>query len=237
MNVHLFNMLFYAWTAKTVIVGNIIALLPGRAPLARYMRYWAQGVRVLMRWFAGITLEVRGHGFMPRGGAGLIAAKHQSYADGIMMAALIPGITMVATKDLLNYPLFGRVLRKLELMLVDACGDPKGQLRDMMVKAKSAARDGRPIVIYPEGRLLPVGEAGEYRSGIFHLYKELLLPVTPVATNIGAFWPQAQWHKRAGRAVIEFLEPIAPGLEREAFMAELQTRIESRSRALEAEAA
>ena len=67
------------------------------------------------------------------------------------------------------------------------------------------------------------------------LYAELGRPVVPVATNLGLRWQEEDWEKLPGLAVIEFLEPIPPGLPREIFMQRLQDAIETRTRELETE--
>ena len=61
-------------------------------------------------------------------------------------------------------------------------------------------------------------------------------PCVPVATNAGYFWPRRGLYRRPGVAVVEFLTPIAPGLERAAFMKRLEETVETRSDALLAEA-
>jgi 1-acyl-sn-glycerol-3-phosphate acyltransferase len=61
------------------------------------------------------------------------------------------------------------------------------------------------------------------------LYGALDLPVVPVALNSGLFWGRQAFHKRPGHIVVEFLPPIAPGLERRNFMAELEAAIETAS--------
>jgi 1-acyl-sn-glycerol-3-phosphate acyltransferase len=57
-----------------------------------------------------------------------------------------------------------------------------------------------------------------------------------VATNLGLFWPQQDFRKHAGRATVEFLDPIEPGLERGAFMAKLEGAVETRTQQLIAQA-
>jgi 1-acyl-sn-glycerol-3-phosphate acyltransferase len=52
----------------------------------------------------------------------------------------------------------------------------------------------------------------------------------PVALNSGAYW--TGFLKRPGIIVLQFLEPIPPGLKRDVFMARLQERIESATNAL-----
>ena len=43
------------------------------------------------------------------------------------------------------------------------------------------------------------GERERYRSGIYYLYRDLDLPVTPVATSLGLLWNRRDWRKKAGR--------------------------------------
>jgi 1-acyl-sn-glycerol-3-phosphate acyltransferase len=68
------------------------------------------------------------------------------------------------------------------------------------------------------------------------MYRDFALPVVPVATNLGLFWRQQAFIKHPGRATVEFLEPIPPGLGRGEFLARLEGAIETRSQELIAEA-
>ena len=54
-------------------------------------------------------------------------------------------------------------------------------------------------------------------------------PCFPVAANVGVFWPKHGILRKPGKAVVEFLDPLPPGLDKDTFMAELETRIEARS--------
>jgi 1-acyl-sn-glycerol-3-phosphate acyltransferase len=47
-----------------------------------------------------------------------------------------------------------------------------------------------------------------------------------VALNTGLYWPRRSFLRRPGTAVIEFLEPLPPGLPREVFFEETRSRIE-----------
>ncbi|NKX40618.1 1-acyl-sn-glycerol-3-phosphate acyltransferase, partial [Rhodobacteraceae bacterium R_SAG2] len=49
-------------------------------------------------------------------------------------------------------------------------------------------------------------------------------------------WPRKGIMRKPGVAVVEFLEPIEPGLERDIFMTTLEERVETRSDALMQEA-
>jgi 1-acyl-sn-glycerol-3-phosphate acyltransferase len=68
------------------------------------------------------------------------------------------------------------------------------------------------------------------------MYRDFNLPVVPVATNLGVFWPQEEFTKNPGRATVEFLDPIQPGLGRGEFLAKLEAAVETRSQELIAQA-
>jgi 1-acyl-sn-glycerol-3-phosphate acyltransferase len=112
-------------------------------------------------------------------------------------------------------------------------------LRAMLTDAKAAIDLGRPIVIFPQGtRAAPGASVADvpYQPGVYALYRGLDVPVVPVALNSGLFWPRRQFLRRPGTIVLEFLEPIPPGLPRKEFDALLQARIEDATTALEREA-
>ena len=97
-----------------------------------------------------------------------------------------------------------------------------------MVKGAERARDdGRAIVIFPEGTRIPPGQKGTYHSGVAMLYGALGVPVVPMALNSGLCWGKRAFTKHAGEVTFRLLPPIAPGLGRKAFMAELETKIET----------
>jgi 1-acyl-sn-glycerol-3-phosphate acyltransferase len=105
----------------------------------------------------------------------------------------------------------------------------------MNERAREEAGRGRQILIFPEGTRRPPGAAPAYKFGIAHLYASLDLPCLPVALNSGLYWPRRRFIRRPGTIIVEFLEPIPPGLPRKDFMDELQTRIETASDRLLAE--
>jgi 1-acyl-sn-glycerol-3-phosphate acyltransferase len=138
-------------------------------------------------------------------------------------------------KDLLDYPAIGRILTKLDMIMVDTCGG--GSERNVLSTAAKRAYDaGRHILIYPEGQLVPVGDRERYKIGVYHLYSDLNLPVTPVATNVGLCWQCRGWKKTPGTAVLSFLPPIATGLDKDTFMRVLEDQIEAETARLVGEA-
>src|SRR5580698_7852280 len=220
--------IFYA------IACALAALAPGRGPLAWMLRFYTRRMLWAEHWIAGIKIDVKGKERMPQG-AFIVAAKHHSWGDGFVMFAHVPNLVFVAGDHLERIPLLRGVLRKFGAIMVDNCGGPEAR-RALAEKAAAAHADGRRILIYPEGNLAKAGEHFRYRTGVFHMYRDFNLPVVPVATNLGLFWPQQDFVKHPGRATVEFLDPIEPGLDRTEFMARLETAVETRTQQLIAQA-
>ncbi len=220
----LFNVAFYLWTAFMFLLSLPALLLPVGA-VWTLGRIWVCGTVLLLRILVGLTHEVRGIAHRPPGAA-LYAVKHQSAWDTLVFALLLDRPAIVLKKELLNLPLFGWYMRKCRMIPVDRKGRATA-LKRMAADARDRAAAGRPILIFPEGTRVAPGHRRPYQPGAAALYGALGLPVVPVALNSGLFWGRRSFHKLPGRIVVEFLPPIAPGLDRRIFMAELEAAIET----------
>ncbi len=229
-----FNLYFYIGTLITAVIGIVLVPIPTPALLRGLLHRWAGAVVWGMRWIGGMKVEFRGLEHLPAKGPALLASKHHGECDGILLAALIPGIAFVAMQELFRYPLIGAILYRLQMIRVDTCGGGK-ERENLAQFAKRAYESERHISIYPEGNLMAPGERERYRSGIYYLYRDLNLPVTPVATCIGLLWNRRDWRKKSGRAAVEFLPAIETGLDKQAFMRRLEDAIELASDRLIAE--
>ncbi|HEY7689722.1 MAG TPA: lysophospholipid acyltransferase family protein [Dongiaceae bacterium] len=227
----LFNILFFAWTTIMFVLSLPTLLLPSGAVWA-LGRLWVQGTLLLLRWVVGLSHEVRGLTHLPAGAA-LVAAKHQSAWDTLIFSVLLNRPAIVLKQELLRVPLFGWYMRKCRMIPVDRKGRAKA-LKQMAADARARAAEGRPILIFPEGTRVAPGTHRDYQPGVAALYGALGLPVVPVALNSGLFWGRRSFQKRPGRIVLEFLRPIPAGLERRAFMQELEAAIEAAANRLAA---
>ena len=229
-----FNIAYWALSITYALMAVAVAPFPGRGPTQWIIRRYTRRMVQAMRLFAGIRLEVRGRERLPEGSF-LIAAKHQSWGDGFCMFAQFDDLAFVVGSHLERFPLLTVILSKLGAIVVDNCGGARAR-RALADRAAQANREGRRILIYPEGHLAPVGVRYPYRSGVFHMYRDFGAPVVPAATNLGLFWPGQSLAKRPGTAILEFLEPIPPGLPRGEFMQRLEADIEQRTAELVSEA-
>ncbi len=223
-----FNIFFYAGTFFYALISVIFSFLPGRSLMMWSLRRYTKVMTWGMRAIAGIDVSVTGHNNVPKEGPVIIAAKHQSYGDGIVMFSQFFDLSFVTGDHLEKFLFLKRILAKMNAVVIDSCGGEDSR-RKMSETSAVVREQGRRILIYPEGHLSKIGTHHTYRKGVFHLYQDFGCPVVPVATNLGQRWNQTDWKKYAGSAKLEFLEPIMPGLDKDAFMALLQDRVESRS--------
>lgn len=224
----IFNVLYYA-----NVIAHMIAALPTLAlpyPALRvFIRSYARTSLWLLRIVCGTRVEWRGSEKIPKGSC-IVACKHQSAWETFALYALLDDPTIVLKRQLMWIPLFGWYMWKAGLIPIDR-GAGAAALVRMTARAKVALSGARPrqLIIFPEGTRRPPGAPPDYKPGIAYLYGKAGVPCVPVALNSGVFWPRRSLLRFPGTIVVEVLDPIAPGLPRDAFFALLQQTIETAS--------
>ncbi len=225
----LFNLCNFIWSAAMHIVCLPLLFAPASwVWKAGYL--WIDGTFFLLRLFGGLSYREIGLENLPRGPA-IIAAKHQSTWETFYLSRRLNHPAFVLKKELLSVPLFGWFMRRIGMIAVDRSGKATA-LKKMVKDAGAAFAQGRQIIIFPEGTRVAPGQQKPYQPGIAALYGQLDVPVVPVALNSGLFWGRGAFMKKPGVIQVQYLPPIAPGLDRRAFMAELERRLEPAAKAL-----
>ena len=209
------------------------------APWALVSRHGARtACKTFCRWviftlrlLCGLRCEVRG---TPPTTEAVIAAKHQSFLDIILIFNAVPAGKFIMKRELIFAPFLGQYALRIGCVPVNR-GKRGVAIAQMKADvAKGAAEPGQ-LIIYPQGTRVAPGAARPYKVGTGLLYEQLGQPCHPVATNVGVFWPKRGILRHPGLAVVEFLPPIAPGLPVAEFMATLETSVETASNRLMAE--
>jgi 1-acyl-sn-glycerol-3-phosphate acyltransferase len=222
----IFNVLFYLTLVIYLAAALPTVLLPRRYLFA-VARAWARTNLWLLRVVCGIKAEFRGLERIPRGGA-IIASKHQSVWETFALVPYVDDFTFILKRELMWIPLFGWYLRKAQMIPVNR-GARGPALAAMTERAKAEVQRGRQIIIFPEGTRRPPGAEPQYKFGVAHLYAETGAPCVPVALNSGLFWPRRSLRRFPGTVVVQICDPIAPGLDKPVFIAQLQEAIETAS--------
>lgn len=232
------------WLRSLLFVGQIYLMMPviglAFAPWALFSRHGARAccktysrwVFWSARWMVGIRTEVRG---APPQGEALVAAKHQSFLDIMMIFTALPTAKFIMKKEILRTSVIGQYAQLLGCVAVDR--GKRGAAIDKMVKdVASGQQDPGQLIIYSQGTRIKPGVKAPYKVGTGVLYEQLGQVCVPVATNVGVLWPRKGIMRKPGLAVVEFMPEIESGIDREEFMEKLEREVEARSNELMREA-
>lgn len=228
------SLLYYLLFSINLLIFSVVFLplfvLPQSIGL-KVLKVWAVISQKILNVFCKINYEVRGYDKIPHGKV-LIASKHQSTWETINFLHItdIPPI-MILKKELLFIPFFGLYALKFGNIAINR-KIGLSSIKYMVKKAQKSLTNGRHILIFPEGTRREIDAEPNYKRGILALYKNLKIPCVPVALNSGLYWPRNKINKIPGKIIVEFLDPIPPGLSDSEFMEVLSQKIEIRSREL-----
>lgn len=222
------SILFQIWMYGMMLVMGIIGIpfaIHSRAAtywiIDKYLNIVFWGARVL----CGLTYEIRG---TPPSGHAMVASKHQCFLDVLILIKALPEPKFIFKRSLIYAPILGLYALRTGATTVSR-GKGAESFQDMMSRIAANKSEPGQFVIYPQGTRVVPGVKARYKEGVYAIYRTYSAPCTPAAVNTGLFWPRKGLIRRPGVAVVEFLDPIEPGMERAAFMAELEARVETAS--------
>ena len=219
-----FNVLFYLNTFVWLMLALPTFFMPYTAILA-IAKAWGRTNLVLLRVFAGIDYDIRGAQKIPKGPL-IVAAKHQSAWETFALLPLFDNPVFIVKRELQWIPIFGWLMIKGRMVPVDRSAGSQA-LVGMTERARVELGRGRQLIIFPEGTRRPAGAEPRYKYGVAHLYAAEGVPCVPVALNSGLFWPRRTILRRPGTVLVEVLDPIAPGLDKDAFFERLKDDLET----------
>jgi len=215
----LFNLYFFALTFVLCLVGTGVRFI-APAHILVIPRFWARCLLAGARVICGIRFIVTGHAFLPLDGPALIASQHQSTFDTLVWLTLLPRCCYVLKQELTRIPLFGGMIRPAGQIVVDRSAGASA-LRQLVRDADRAVREGRQIVIFPEGTRAAPGRSLPLQPGVAAVAARTRLPVIPVVTDSGRYWGRRAFRKQSGTIQICVLPPILSSRGRDALMDQL----------------
>jgi 1-acyl-sn-glycerol-3-phosphate acyltransferase len=214
-----FNALFFGGSLVLTLVATVVRVVAPERVLDVAM-LWGRYLVAAARIVCGIRLDVRGLEHIPPGAA-LIASRHQSAFDTFVWLTLLPRCCYVFKQELRRIPLFGPLISAAGMIKVNREGG-SAAIRSLLAEADRAVREGRQIVIFPEGTRSEPGSPVVLQSGIAAMASRTGLPVIPVSTDSGWCWGRRAFRKRPGTIRIVIGQPIPAQTERRALMRALE---------------
>ena len=179
----------------------------------------AAGVLVLARLICGIKYNVHypqteedGIPTMPDGnkrldGKSIIAAKHMSILEIAIISRVVPNSFFIMKRELLWIPIYGWAFWRCGMLGVNRARG-KTNMKKLADDVEKRVLNGGTLVIFPEGTRAKPGERIPLKRGLLLLAHTLKLPILPVGTDAGLYWPK-HGRMHSGTANVWF-EPLLP---------------------------
>jgi len=219
----IYNVLFYALLIAWLIVA-IPTFVMRRSAIMTLARLWSRQSTWLLRVVCNVKVEFRGVEKIPKGPL-VVASKHQSMWETFALLQVLEQPLYILKRELTRIPFFGWYLIKAGMISVDRSAGGRALLK-MVRQASEEVRNGRQLIIFPEGTRKAPGAPPDYKPGIAQLYASCRTNCLPVALNSGLFWPRRTFMRYPGTLVVEFLDLVPPGLPRDEFLARISAVIE-----------
>ncbi len=222
----IYNIVFYLNLTFWVLLGIPTYIMP-RWGIIWIAQNWGLTSIWLMRIICNTRVEYRGLDTLKKLNQGplLVAPKHQSAWETFALLQFFDEPLYILKRELRWLPLFGWYLVKSNMIGVKR-GAGGRSLQEMARRAREEVARGRQLIIFPEGTRRAVGAPPNYKSGVSQIYVDCGVTCLPVALNSGLFWPRRTFLRYPGTLVVEFLDPIPPGLSRDEFTKRVSTAIE-----------
>jgi 1-acyl-sn-glycerol-3-phosphate acyltransferase len=129
-------------------------------------------------------LERRGVENIPEEGPALLICNHVGFADALVISAGCPRpIRFIMESSIFKIPVASTIFRGMKAIPVAPAKDDPAVYERAFEIVAAELRDGNLVCIFPEGRLTPDGEIGEFRAGMMRILKETPVPVVPMALS------------------------------------------------------
>lgn len=190
-------------------------------------------IAFVARHVMGLTLRLEGLENLPTDTPYIIAAKHQSAFETLQIPFMqrLNFPVIIHKKELKYLPIWGLYLGAMGQIGINR-GRGIEALNTMSRGCKTALDSGRNIIIFPQGTRVAPGDKKPYKPGLAKLYKDLHVPIVPMALNSGVFWGKNSFFKKPGTIIFKFMPPIPAGLPPLRVMEDVERVIETESDAL-----
>lgn len=187
------------------VPGLLVLPLPFNIRYAYFSRWGALMIWAL-KHVCGLKYEVSGQENIPKG-TGIIFAKHQSAWETMALQEIFPPQVWILKRELFFVPVFGWILALLGSVGIDRKAGRKA-VQQIIDQGTYRLKQGRWIVVFPEGTRVAPGQRKRYGIGGAVLAEKSGFPVVPVAHNAGEYWPRRGLLKKPGVIKVVIGEPI-----------------------------
>ena len=183
------SILFYFGQAISTIpflFVSLFALLFSAQTRSKMIAGWAKFVIWWLKITCNLSHKTSGLERIPDQPC-VFACAHQSTWETISTQTFLPPLAWVLKKELLKIPFFGWGLWATGPIAIDRANRKKA-LDQVIEQGIEKFKEGRYVLIFPEGTRTVYGKKGRYKKGAAQLAIAANVPIVPVAHNAGKFW-------------------------------------------------
>ncbi|MFT7048681.1 MAG: putative phosphoserine phosphatase/1-acylglycerol-3-phosphate O-acyltransferase [Halioglobus sp.] len=158
----------------------------------------------------GLDLNVVGEEHLWEHRPAVFVFNHQSKADVVICAQLLRrDIAGVGKKEIKKMPLIGTVMEMGGVVLIDR-GDAKSAINAMKPLIDAMKKEGKSVVLAPEGTRTISPKLTTFKKGAFHLAMQAGVPMIPIVIrNAGDVAPKGDFVYRPATVDVEVLPPVS----------------------------
>ena len=174
------------------------------------MRPYYRVCRLICLFIITLLLKARifGRRNVPAKGGVLLVCNHQSFIDPVLATIAPPREGNYMARDsLFHNPFFRLLIESLNAFPVRRNTADLGAIKESLRRLKQ----GRILVLFPEGTRTPDGRIGQMLPGLGAIAKKAGVPIVPTLIDGAAqAWPRAHKLPGPGDVIIEYGQPILP---------------------------
>ena len=220
----LFNFFIYAGIILVFLIALPSLFLPAKITLL-FGKFLGHYVIFIVKIFLNTKVEFKGIENIPKTEKYFVASAHQSMFESFALQSVLDYPVFILKKELLKIPLFGLYLKKIKSIEIVRDTTTKDNLNFFDKVANIIKNEKRPLLIFPQGTRVRFDDRTPFKKGVGRIYEALNISCVPIALNSGKVWPKHGVIKHPGKITVSFLKPIEPGLNREDFIKNLETKI------------
>ena len=184
--------------------------------------YWSS---LCLKTFFSTKIVVKGRENIITNNNFFIACSHQSMFETFFLQTIFNCPIFILKKELLNIPIFGLFLRKINSISINRNKVTRENLNFIDKIKNVMKKTQRPLIIFPQGTRVTPDEKVPFKKGVGRIYKELNVQCQPIAINSGKVWPKSGELKPNQTITVSILKPIDTGMNEKEFISLLEKEI------------
>lgn len=156
-----------------------------------------------------LNLKVKGEEHLWSHRPAVFVFNHQSKADVVITARLLrQDLAGVGKKEIRRMPVIGKVLELGGVVMIDR-QNAASAIEAMKPLVDAIRKDGKSVVLAPEGTRTISPRLAPFKKGAFHLAMQAGVPIVPIVIrNAGDVAPKGDFVFRPATVEVEVLPPV-----------------------------